>query len=126
MQEKIECAEVITVYIDLLDGFGYYCAQPGESPFICLDNSLLNADDETFHQEVHRVLLEHHRSIPADSIYRLFTLVRYYEDLAPAPAPAPVKEEVIIVGRAIRQWNFTYYEFNQNPRVIGSVDTAGR
>jgi hypothetical protein len=120
MQKKIDNVEVETVYIDLLDGYGYYCSRHGEAPFICLGNALLNAEDDAFHQEVHRRLLEYHRSIPMDSIYRLFTLVTYYEDLA------PVEEEVIIVGRAIRQWNFTFYEFNQEPRVIGSVDTAGR
>lgn len=119
MQNKIECAEVITVYIDLLDGYGYYCARPGEAPFICLDNSLLNAEDDAFHQEVHRRLLEYHRSVPMDSIYRLFTLVTYYEDLA------QVEEEVIIVGRAIRQWNFTFYEFAREPHIIGLLDKAG-
>jgi hypothetical protein len=119
MQKKIEDAEVETVYIDLLDGYGFYCARPGEDAFICLDNSLLEAEDDSFHQEVHRVLLEHHRSIPMDSIYRLFTLVTYYEDLA------PVEEEVIIVGRAIRQWNFTFYEFAREPHIIGSLDKAG-
>lgn len=120
MQKKrIESAEVKTVYLDLLDGYGYYCSRPDKAPFICLDNSLLNAEDDAFHQEVHRALLEYHRSVPEDSIYRLFTLVKYYEDLQ------PVEEEIFIIGRAVRKWNFTFYQFSQEPHIIGSLEKTG-
>jgi hypothetical protein len=129
MLQKIESREVKTIYIDLLDGLGYYCNRPGKAPYICLDNSLLNGDNEGKQQAVFDVLLEYHRSLPLDSIYRSFVIVKYYEDLVPAPVPAAVvvevpemkepQPEIIIIGRAIRVWQFL--QDGDKVRIIGKA-----
>jgi hypothetical protein len=142
MIHKIQSAEVKTIYLDLIWGSGYYRHRPGKPPYICLGNSLLENGSEGKHQEVFNVLLEYHRSIPVDSIYRSFVIVRYYEDLVPAPAPVPEpapepvfeqpllapvleeddKPEIIVIGRAIRHREFVFYEFIHpapEPHIIG-------
>jgi hypothetical protein len=81
------------------------------------------------HQAVYDVLLEYHRSLPLDSIYRSFVIVKYYEDLVPAPVPVVVEVEVpemkepqpeiIIIGRAIRVWRFM--QDGDKVRIIGKA-----
>jgi hypothetical protein len=129
MIQKIEGREVKTIYGNLLDGLGFYRHRPGKAPYICLDNSLLNGDNEGKQQAVYDVLLEYHRSLPLDSIYRSFVIVKYYEDLVPAPEPAVVEVEVpetkepqpeiIIIGRAIRVWRFM--QDGDKVRIIGKA-----
>jgi hypothetical protein len=129
MIQKIEGREVKTIYGNLLDGLGFYRHRPGKAPYICLDNSLLDGDNGWKHQAVYDVLLEYHRSLPLDSIYRSFVIVKYYEDLVPAPVPAAVvvevpemkepQPEIIIIGRAIRVWRFM--QDGDKVRIIGKA-----
>jgi hypothetical protein len=130
MIQKIEGREVKTIYGNLLDGLGFYRHRPGKAPYICLDNSLLEDDRNGWkHQAVYDVLLEYHRSLPLDSIYRSFVIVKYYEDLVPAPEPAEVavevpetkepQPEIIIIGRAIRVWRFM--QDGDKVRIIGKA-----
>jgi hypothetical protein len=109
MTQKIESTEVKTIYGSLSDGLGLYCSRPGKASYVCLDSSLLEID-ETTQQEVFKVLLDYHRSIPEQSIYRYFLIVKYYEDLRPVetaiaktPAPEPLPEQISTIRRS-RLW----------------------
>jgi nitrate reductase beta subunit len=70
---------------------------------------------------VYQTLLNYHRAIPADSIYRCFPMVRYFEELIPLSKEdfTEVAEcEIIFLGRATRRWHYPVY-LPENFRVIG-------
>lgn len=119
MIQKIESDEVKTIYGNISDDLGYYRHRPGMPPYICLDSSLLEGSEEA-HQTVYNVLLEHHRSIPINSIFRSFIMVKYYKDLT--PLTEPLEPELVIFGRAMVRRTFIFYEFTRTvsePHIIG-------
>jgi hypothetical protein len=70
--------DLAPVYLDLDNSLGVYVVDPGEVPFIALDLSLKDKDDQATNQ-VYRALVDFHNSLP--DVYRLFPLTVCYEDL---------------------------------------------
>jgi hypothetical protein len=82
--KRIVGKEIAVVYLDLNENFGFYRIKPGKEPYICLDEKLLEGSQGVY-LTVYQTLLNYHRAIPADSIYRCFPMVRYFEELIPLP-----------------------------------------
>lgn len=79
---KLESSEIKIVYLYLAKSFGFYRIRPGKDPYICLSTKLLEGSEE-FHRKVYRLLLEQHRAIPDNSIYRAFPMHKHVEELMP-------------------------------------------
>ena len=108
---QIRCNEVELVYAELKSNLGFYRAIPGQEPYICLSEKLLEGS-QGVHLNVFQMLLNYHRSIPLDSCFRLFEITRYFEELIPVPAQEPVAvkspHEIEVFARAYRQWRYVY------------------
>lgn len=126
--ERIVRGKIIPVYLDLGgESFGFYRVRPGKDPYICLATELLNMP-QGVHLTVYQTLLNYHKAIPADSCYRLFEMVRYYEELIPA-APAREQEEGaveaelplnILPFRPARRWQYNIF-YPHDYRTIGKT-----
>jgi hypothetical protein len=120
MLKKIESDEITIVYLDLSNNFGFYRAVPGKEPYICLNEKLLKGG-EGVHLTVYRVLLDYFRAIPLDSPYRLFPMVRYFEELIPLNQDEfkeVAEPDLIFIGRATRRWSYPVY-LPQTFKLIG-------
>jgi hypothetical protein len=111
-------------YMDLISDFGFYRSKPDDTPYICLNKSLLEGDDD-FHFVVYQTLLNYHNSL--DTWQRLVPLVRYFKCLMPdwkelLFEEKPLEPEIIIIGRAIRLWRFLPQD--EQARVIGGDQMA--
>jgi hypothetical protein len=118
---KIQSSKIVLVYCDLAENYGYYRIRTGKQPYICLSNKLLEGS-EGVHYQVYQTLLNYHEAIPLDSPYRLFPMVRYFEELIPLDqkdfAELEVEPDLIFIGRASRRWSYPVY-LPQTFKLIG-------
>lgn len=118
VSNRLSSEEIKIVYLDLTDSYGFYRSRPGKQPFICLSESLLEESQKPLHLNVYRVLLDYHRELPSGSSYKLFPMLRYYEQLVPPEALPMTEPGLEYVGRAMRRWKFMQYD---ESRVIGKA-----
>jgi len=105
--KRITNNEIKVIYTELSNTFGFYRIRQGKAPFICLSNSLLDEGQEPVHRNVYRMLAELHNSIPTDSVYRLYPMRTYFEELVPdEEVNSNNGPDLTIVGRPMRQWNY--------------------
>jgi hypothetical protein len=117
--ERVESDEVKIIYLDLLDSCGFYRIKPLQAPYICLNTSLLDYGFAVLHQEVFKLLLECHRSIPEDSAYRLYERCDYYEDLLPAVETPSLDPEPEIAFLGVAMWRERTFTRHDRIRLIG-------
>lgn len=116
VSNKFVNKEIKTVYLDLIDTFGYYRTRPNKEPYICLSLSLLDEKLESIHRDVYAVLLDFHKSQPGGNCIPIAPVTTYYEALVPPEGIPQSGPEVEIIGRAIRRW---YTFAKEETRVIG-------